>query len=321
MLGVPLRNAGAACLIAAVACPPPPADPVDSSAFAFGVFGDGPYFGWEQGRYRRVLDDVNQTPLTWLLHVGDILWYPCSEAAYRERRASLDAVAHPVVYTPGDNEWTDCYEARPGGYEPLDRLQTIRRVFFDAPSQSLGAEPMSLQSQSGDTAFAEFVENRRWGYGGFEFAIIHIVGSEGLAAEPGQSPRYAEEWKRRTAAGIAWMRTTFERARADSATGVVLAWHANPGFGDESEGDAYNDLLMALEAEVATFAGSVLLIHGDWHEYTLDHPLADATGQPYPNFTRLQTFGSPDIGWVRVVIDTVTGAIEAEPRLVRGWGW
>jgi hypothetical protein len=36
------------------------------------------------------------------------------------------------------------------------------------------------------------------------------------------------------------------------------------------------------------------------------------------NFTRLETFGSPDIGWVRVVVDTVAGrVVEFEPRLMR----
>jgi hypothetical protein len=69
----------------------------------------------------------------------------------------------------------------------------------------------------------------------------------------------------------------------------------------------------------ATFPGQVLFIHGDTHEFTLDHPLTRAgTAEVLQNFTRLETFGSPEIGWVRVVIDSVAGrVVEVEPRRVR----
>lgn len=64
----------------------------------------------------------------------------------------------------------------------------------------------------------------------------------------------------------------------------------------------------------------MLLIHGDSHTHRVDHPFLDEHGVPYPNFTRLETFGSPDIGWVRVVVDTLAGRIaRVEPRLIRGW--
>jgi len=76
-----------------------------------------------------------------------------------------------------------------------------------------------------------------------------------------------------------------------------------------------------LEQVVKGFPGQVLLIHGDSHTQRVDHPLLDRqTGQPLPNFTRLETFGSPDIGWVRVVVDTVAGRIvQYEPRLMPQW--
>jgi hypothetical protein len=51
------------------ACSPPAPLPPDS--FAFGVFGDGPYSPWEQGRFRRVLEEVSQADVAWLLHVGE----------------------------------------------------------------------------------------------------------------------------------------------------------------------------------------------------------------------------------------------------------
>ena len=50
-------------------------------------------------------------------------------------------------------------------------------------------------------------------------------------------------------------------------------------------------------------------MHGDTHIFKVDKPMAAslATQLPsatvLPNFTRVGTFGSPEMGWVRVTID------------------
>jgi hypothetical protein len=100
---------------------------------------------------------------------------------------------------------------------------------------------------------------------------------------------------------------------------VVIALHADMGLESASGSyDAYADLVDRLKKHVDAFRGSVLLIHGDSHMQRVDHPLKDHAGQPYPNFTRLETFGAPDIGWIRVVIDSAAGQISSyEPRLMR----
>lgn len=313
----------AVLLVAATAgCGPPSAESVPPGSFAFGVFGDGPYYPWEQGRFRRVLDDVSRADVQWLLHVGDLLWYPCSAAAFEARLRQLNAVPLPVVYTPGDNEWTDCHEERPGRYEPLDRLAILRRTFFSEPGRSLGARAMPLTSQAVDSTFADFPENARWTYGGFVFSTIHLVGSSnGQEDFPGRTAAHDAEVARRTEAALAWLDGAFATAREDSAKGVVLAVHANVGMDPEREPRAgYDRFVERLGQHAAAFPGPVLFIHGDSHTMQVDQPLRDAQGRPYPNFTRLETFGSPDIGWVRVVVDTVAGQIAAyEPRLMRGW--
>ena len=67
-------------------------------------------------------------------------------------------------------------------------------------------------------------------------------------------------------------------------------------------------------------SGHVLLIHGDSHIQRVDRPFRDSTGTPYPNFSRIETFGPPEIGWLRVVVDTLQGrVVEVEPRMMRGW--
>ena len=57
-------------------------------------------------------------------------------------RASSPATSRrfndPLVYTPGDNEWTDCHRANNGKYDPLERLAALRAMFFPMPGLTLG---------------------------------------------------------------------------------------------------------------------------------------------------------------------------------------
>jgi hypothetical protein len=70
--------------------------------------------------------------------------------------------------------------------------------------------------------------------------------------------------------------------------------------------------------EVARRLGKpVLFIHGDTHLYRADAPFLDASGQPLANPRRLETYGSPFVGWVKVSVDPARPEIFGfEPRLV-----
>ena len=301
----------------------PATAPLPPGSFAFGVFGDGPYRAWEMGRFQRVIEDANQADLQWFLHVGDILWYPCSNEVFGDRFYRLNQLRHPVIYTPGDNEWADCHEPIAGEYAPLDRLSRLRSMFFVDPQHSVGGRPMRVESQNGDSMFTEFIENARWRRGGFLFVTMHITGS-GNASDPfeGRSPADDAEVERRTAAALAWMDEAFDIARAESLSGIVMAIHGNPGLEREAGPRVgYDAFVDRLEEHVREFAASVLFIHGDSHTQRVDQPLTSrVTGEILSNFTRLETYGSPDIGWVRVVIDSVAGRVVAfEPRLTRWW--
>jgi hypothetical protein len=229
-----------------------------------------------------------------------------------------------VIYTPGDNEWADCHEAIAGRYQPLDRLQHLRARFFPNPGTSFGGRAMVVTTQGHDSAFSAFVENVRWQFGGFLFATMHMVGS-GNASRPFEGRTAADdaEVAARTQAAMAWMEQTFRIAQSEGLKGVVLAIHGDPGLEDYPAEvyASYSTLVQRLEELVKGFEGQVLLIHGDSHELLTDHPLRDRlTGQPLSNFTRLETYGSPDIGWVRVVVDSLIGRfVSFEPRLVSRW--
>jgi hypothetical protein len=197
---------------------------------------------------------------------------------------------------------------------------------------------MELESQSEDSSFAEYVENARWRFGGFVFATIHMVGSGNVFATihmvgsgnvlepfPGRSSADDQEVADRTEAALVWLEQAFEIARSNDLIGVVLAVHGNSGLErDPAAWPGFEEFVDRLEELVKGFEGSVLFIHGDSHIQRVDHPLRDLeTGEVLPNFTRLETYGSPDIGWVRVVVDSVAGRfVEFEPRLMpRWWLW
>ncbi len=102
----------------------------------------------------------------------------------------------------------------------------------------------------------------------------------------------------------------------------MIALPGNPGLERAPEAwSGFEEFVDRLEELVKGFEGPVLFIHGDTHRQRVDQPLRDReTGDPLLNFTRLETYGSPDIGWVRVVVDTAAGRIvEYEPRLMNWW--
>ena len=317
----------AAALVAWVLFTKGPPEPTlnPPGAFSFAALGDAPYYAWEEIQYRLVLQDIDAHDLSVALHVGDIFWRPCSDSRYARTIAQFANLQHPVVYTPGDNEWTDCWEPRVGGYVPLERLDRLRELFFSDPTTSMGGSQIALESQAAHPDFAEFVENARWSEREIVFATFHLVGTWNARADfLGRTAVDDEESVRRTAAAVAWLRETFEQAETAGASAVVLAFHANPGFEEPPEDarrQSYEPFIASLEEEVARFGRPVLMVHGDHHEFVVDHPLVQrTTGVRLDNLTRMQVPGSPDVGWVRVVVipgDPVQFAFES--RVVPGW--
>ena len=167
--------------------------------------GDAPYNWFEERRFEHLIYALNADSLDWVIHVGDIYWKRCSDGNMRQQLGLLQRIRHPVVYTPGDNEWTDCWGRREGGFEPTDRLRSLREILYPRPGLSLGGEPMRVVYQASDTAWAEFVEHQRWTRGGIVFATVHLVGSRnGMDDFPGRSEADDAEVRRRTKAAAAW---------------------------------------------------------------------------------------------------------------------
>jgi len=262
-------------------------------AFEFGVLGDFPYTPAQVPMFDRLIEDVNSEPLALVLHIGDIGAQPCADADLRAARAAFDRFAAPLVYTPGDNEWTDCHQS---GNDPLARLARVREELA-SQARSFGRRSLDLVRQT-----PGYPENSRFSVGGVTFVGVHQVGSnDGL----GRTPEADAEHVARSEANQAWLRAGFEAATAAGSRGVVVFMQANPDFERYTVAvpTGHTELLRALEREVSAFRRPVLLVHGDSHTFRVDKPLFGPDRRRLESFTRLETFGSPDVHWARVVVD------------------
>lgn len=286
-------------------------------AFTFVALGDLPY-GTPQkayGPYRSLIDRINQEAPAFSVHVGDIKSGSslCSDEEFANQLDHFQRFKGAVVYTPGDNEWTDCHRSNNGKYDPLERLAVLRQRFF-TPGSSLGAKPMPVHNQSmGSSPFARYVENVRWQHQGVMFATLHIVGSNNnLESRDIAANR---EFFERDAANVAWIHGTFEQARLQQASAVVFAFQAdvleNKTPWDDFPG--WSGFRTSIGQTLLPMANSwgkpVLVVHGDSHQFRIDQPF-QLDKKPLKNVTRLIVPGASDVRAVKVTVKDATFAFE-----------
>jgi hypothetical protein len=262
------------------------------TSFSFAVLGDTPYFAWEALRLEQLIAQLNQEDVAFVLHVGDIKSGRdhCDDRIYASRLQLFQQSRHPLVLLPGDNDWTDCHRRSNGSFDPVERLEHLRRVFHSG-NHSLGQHPMPLQRQSDDPAFAPFRENMRWQIGAVVFAAVHVVGSHNNQDQP-------VEFEPRNRANLAWTDAAFDAAEAPGVRALVIAIHADTRLKSSSGSTGrrgFEDFLHLLHQRCEALGKPVLLIHGDSHRFEWD--------QPWPCLRRLESFGSPTVGWVRVTVN------------------
>jgi hypothetical protein len=305
-------------------------------AYAIGLWGDLPYSPVQAaGGVPNLIADMNKQDLAFTAHNGDLKAGSgslCDDALYRQAIVYFNSLKAPAVFTPGDNDWTDCDRPANGGYSSLERLDHERQVFFSRPF-SLGQHRMRQEVQTAVLCVGvgvgvpykpvPCVENRRWTIGGVTYATLNIPGSCNnlcdFAPDPG-------EYAARNQANLAWMRETFDQAETRRSAAIMFIAQANPGW-DLTDGtrtylrdprtlvqtsgelDGYQEFLSALRDEAINFRRPVAYVHGDSHYFRVDKPLLDSLGRRLENFTRVETFGdnapngNNDVHWVKVLVD------------------
>src|SRR5262245_41633641 len=161
--------------------------------YAIGLWGDLPYADLQATvGVPNLIADMNRQDLKFTVHDGDLKVgsgvpnsttpTTCSDAMYLQALGFLKALRAPAMFTPGDNDWTDCDRPANGNFNSLERLDHERALFFSTPF-SFGQHKMRLEVQdasttpckgfvsgtvAGTTAYKDVpcVENRRWSHRG-----------------------------------------------------------------------------------------------------------------------------------------------------------
>jgi hypothetical protein len=284
--------------------------------FEFGVIGDQEYTAEDEAKFPRLINLMNNVNLAFVAHVGDFQGDyngykegdgspPCTDETMAHRKQMFQTSKHPLVVTPGDNEWTDCHKRKVNSFDPLERLAKVREIFFPS-DQSLGQRTISLTQQHNDPKYSKYRENARWTHGNLLFVTLHIVGSNNNL---GRTREMDTEYAERNAANLAWMKEAFDLGKRNDNKGLVILTQANPAFenfwasrrfgqymrvfqdplhqikpeqlAEIRKKSGYTDLVQLLETKVMSFGKPVLFVHGDSHVFRVDKPLFNTkTAEP-----------------------------------------
>jgi hypothetical protein len=330
--------------------------------YAIGLWGDLPYSAVQADPgVPNLVADMNRQRLTFSVHDGDLKAgngptanppsVTCSDALYTQALGYFNSLDAPAMFTPGDNDWTDCDRASNGGFNSLERLDHERRVIFGT-SSSLGRQTLRQEVQTDPTCLGYVsgpaagptvtrptpcVENRRWTVKGVTYATLNVQGSCNNLCDTAPN---SDEYAARNAADIAWLHETFFAAQATHSAGVMIISQADPGFDQtdatrsplrdaktlaetDANPDGFQSLLVAVRDEAISFGKPVAYVHGDSHYFRLDKPLLDAAGRRIENFTRVETFGDNagnglnDVQWVKALVDPHSRDVFAfQPQIV-----
>ena len=305
--------------------------------YAVGLWGDLPYNDIQATTgVPNLIADMNSSDLAFTVHDGDlkagnaiagsVTPTTCANALYAQGLGFLNALREPAMFTPGDNDWTDCDRVKNGAFNSLERLDYERALFFntnhslgrDTMKQDVQATPLCLgySSTPGQYTNVPCVENRRWTVGKVTYITVNVQGSCNNLCDTNPDP---QEYAARNAADIAWLQQSFAWAKANGSAGIMIVSQADPGFDttDATRGptrdpktlvendllpptdpqgavpapDGFHDFLTALRTLTIDFKRPVAYVHGDSHYFRVDKPLQDATGKRLENFTRVETFG------------------------------
>jgi hypothetical protein len=284
------------------------------AAYTVAVIGDTPYGAAKLAELPSLIALINSDPKVDLVaHLGDIKAgknVACTDAYFANVKQLFDGFEDPFVYTPGDNEWTDCHVATKnnGLFTPTERLQAIRTLFFPVPGQTLGGRKKQVLTQADDPANSAYVENAMWMESQVVFATLNITGSNNdgaswgapLPADAGSWPSQAQEQASRAQANAAWLQRTFSAASENGAEGVVLLFQADMWDTAEPTLAGFDALVQQIGNLAASFGRPVLLLEGDSHVFRVDNPYSVASplhtlhaGTPVANnVTRIVVEGS-----------------------------
>ncbi len=240
-----------------------------ASVVSLAIYGDAPYgtSPTDTKEFQATpafIESINSDPgVSLVVHVGDIhsgKQY-CTQGYDLSIYNLWTELQRPLVYTLGDNEWTDCHKSGEGGGsynkttgqidyvkdasgnpvdyangDPVANLALVRSIFFAEPGRTLGKRiPVLSQAFAYDRKFpadAAFVENVMWLEGRVLFVTINVPGGSNNDQDvwykaPTPTAAQLAETATRTAADVRWLDTAFALAKFFRLEAVVIATQAD----------------------------------------------------------------------------------------------
>lgn len=278
-------------------------DDASGNALTIAVFGDSPYGTSDADTAQfaatpAFIQTMNADPSVALaVHVGDIHsgQQLCSNAYDQSILAMWRAFRVPLVYTPGDNEWTDCQKKnewgsppKPGAEpNPMTNLDWIRQIFFASPGHTIAVDKAVFSQKTNyDPNYpndAKFVENVMWEQSGIVFVTLNIPGGsnndeDNWANYPVRTQAQTDEILQRTGADLRWLDQAFGLATDAKARAILIAVQADMwdlDGKDPSHIGAYRQYIDSIAFHATNFGRPVLLINGDSHGFRSDNPLVN----------------------------------------------
>ena len=283
-----MRFLNAALLALFVALPSCAGTPGPAPGASFALMGDTPYSQAQANLLDNLIDRVNEEPLAFAAHVGDITsgQGPCDDDWLLARKRQFEQFRVPFVLLPGDNDWTDCHRT---GFEPMERLAKWRQLFC-VPVAVAG-----FARQRG-----EHCENVRWELGNLVFVGVNVPGSNNNL---GRTPAMDAEHAKRMRDVLAWLDEAAAQARQGKT--LVVLMQANPFLRPRAgSADGFAELRERLAQLARAHPGRIVLVHGDTHQYRDDEPM--------PGLRRIEVPGAPQVRWLRAKVSS--GArLQVEP--------
>ena len=298
------------------------------------VIGDSPYGAAQVADFPALVAAINaDADVERVVHVGDIKngSTRCDTSYFSTIAGYFTTFADPLVYTPGDNEWTDCHRSNNGKYDPLERLGTLRDIFFANPSFTLGGQALAAFHASLRTRRSRTSPRTRAGWRRGSCFRPCTSWAAGTVSLPGSATTPPTRWSmiRHDAspkssiapqAAIDWLDRTFELANKPKSDGVVLFMQADTWPGSSTDG--FSAIIQRMAALALDYGKPVLVIQGDTHVYRTDQPLltGDAVHgvtQPVPNLTRIVVQGETTSEWLKLRVDPRGPTLFSWQRMLR----
>ena len=278
-----------------------------AQSFKFVAIGDMPYNPpKDYVRYERLITEINRLKPSFTLFIGDTKSGSsnCSDEFNQLVKNYFNQFNGPLIYSIGDNEWTDCHRPLAGSYEPLERLARLRQTFFQN-KMSLGKQALQLTRQSDlDPQYSKFVENSSFVKNGVLFVNVHIPGSNNNFE---RDEAAKAEYRERNQANLSWIKRAFDLASTKQYVGLVIFYQADMFYTGKEPSDpesGYRDTLLSLSKHAEELKKPILLIHGDSHRLIIDQPLKTPDQKhALENVLRLQVMGAELIQGVEIEVD------------------